>query len=123
MLWSVFPIPYKLFFKEKVDISQFFNYYIPPFARGKKIVVIYDTVIKDFPETVRLRTKLMLKLTLKKSIKRADKVITISEFSKECIKRYFNVADDDITVIPCGVDQGVFKPIDSEEIIQNTKNK
>ena len=123
MLWAFFPIPYRLFFHEKADISQFFNYYIPPGVNGKKVVVIYDTVIKDFPETVRLKTKVMLKLTLKKSIKRADKIITISDFSKKCIMHHFSIDEQKIEVIPCGVDHTSFKKIDDQIFIESIKQK
>lgn len=111
LLWIFLPVPYSLFFNDKPDVTMFFNYYLPPFARGKKLLVVYDAVIKDHPETMSLKTRTMLKLTLKRSIKRADKIITISQFSKGQIVKHFGVTPEDIIVIPCAADEKRFYPI------------
>lgn len=111
LLWTFLPIPYRMFFKSSPDISVFFNYYLPPFVKGKKALVVYDTVIKDYPETMNSKTRTMLNLTLKRSIKRADKIITISEFSKRQIIKHFGVAPEDIVIIPCAADNNRFYPI------------
>lgn len=122
MLCALLPVPYSKFFKSKPDVSIFFEYHLPPFVRGKKILVVYDTVIKDYPETVRFKTKMMLKLTLKSSIKRADRIVTISEFSKKQIMKHFGVDEKKITVIPCAADREKYYPItDSAEAIEASK--
>lgn len=123
LLWAVIPIPYRLFFREKSDVSHFYNYYVPPFARGKKAAVIYDAVIKDFPETVRFKTKLMLRLTLKSSIRRADRIITISQFSKQQIIKHFGVPAERIDIVPCGVNFDVFRPDYDNKLISDAKSK
>ena len=111
LLWTVLPIPYRAFFKSRPDVTMFFNYYLPPLAAGKKVLVVYDTVIKDHPETMSFKTRTMLKLTLKRSIKRADRIITISEFSKGQIIKHFGVAPEDILIIPCAADGRKFCPV------------
>lgn len=110
LLCGLFPVPYTLFFKEKVDVTVFFNYFLPPQIKGKRIVVVYDTVVKDYPETMNKKTRLSLQFTLKASIKRADKIITISEFSKKRITECYSVSEDKITVIPCAADRKKFYP-------------
>ncbi|MGN0665954.1 MAG: glycosyltransferase family 4 protein [Huintestinicola sp.] len=124
MIWSVLPIvPYRMFFKSRPDITAFFNYYHPPFARGKKLLVVYDTVIKDFPETVRFKTKTMLRLTLSSSIRRADRIITISEFSKQQIMKHYDVPESRITVIPCAADRKRFYPMNLDSLPEETALK
>lgn len=105
------PIPYGAFFKDSADITHFFNYYLPPGVKGKKIVTVHDMTYKRFPETVRFRTKQMLNLNLKKSLKRADIILTVSEFSKSEIITYFPEVKDKIRVVYNGVDLDVFKPL------------
>ncbi|SHO47123.1 glycosyltransferase family 4 protein [Anaerocolumna xylanovorans] len=107
-LWNIIPIPYSFFFGEDSEITQFFNYYIPPGVKGKKVTVIYDMTFKVFPETVRKRTLFFLALNIKKACNRADKIITISEFSKNEIIKYLKVEPDKISIMPCGVDQNKF---------------
>lgn len=123
MIWAFLPLPYRFFFKEKSSVSHFYNYHVPPFASGKKIAVIYDTVIKDFPETVRFKTKMMLKLTLKRSIKRADRIVTISEFSKQQIIKHFGVAEKIIDIVPCGVNFDTFNTNYDESLVNKAKIK
>ena len=83
------PVPYKHFFGKKADITHFFNYIVPPAVHGKTVVTVHDMVYKAFPETVRARTKYMLDSGLKRSMKRADLIVTDSEFSKAEILKYF----------------------------------
>ena len=110
------PIPYGAFFKDSADITHFFNYYLPPGVNGKKIVTVHDMTYKRFPETVRFKTKQMLNLNLKKSLKRADIILTVSEFSKSEIITYFPEVKDKIRVVYNGVDLDVFKPLLDENI-------
>ena len=38
------PFPYSAFFGKNSDITHFFNYIVPPFVSGKKVVTIHDMV-------------------------------------------------------------------------------
>jgi glycosyltransferase involved in cell wall biosynthesis len=123
IIWNFIPIPYSLFFQKETDISVFFNYAIPPHVKGRKITFVYDMAYKSCPETVRKRTKYLLDITLRKSCKRADKIITISEFSKNEIIRYLDIAEDKIVVMPCGVDFSLYHPDYTNEEVQNVNEK
>lgn len=101
---SCIPLPYRFFFGSKTKVSLFFNYIIPPGVSGSKIVVIHDMTYKRYPETVRFRTRKNLELLLSKTCKRADTIITISQFSKSEIMKYLNVPEEKIKIISLGVD-------------------
>lgn len=115
------PVPYSLFFGKNSDITHFFNYIVPPFVHGKKVITVHDMVYKAFPETVRGRTRFMLEMGLKKSMKRADIIVTDSEFSKREIVKYFPEHSGKIRVVPCGVDHERFRPCENTEIIEKVK--
>lgn len=115
------PVPYSLFFGRKSDVTHFFNYIVPPGVRGKKIVTVHDMVYKAFPETVRGRTSIMLNLGLKSSMKRADMIVTDSEFSRSEIVKYFPEHADKIRVVPCGFDPERFHPCTEPERIPEVK--
>ena len=115
------PVPYSLFFGRKSDITHFFNYIVPPFVHGKKVVTVHDMVYKAFPETVRGRTRFMLEAGLKRSMKRADIIVTDSEFSKSEIIKYFPQHRDKIRVVPCGADLERFRPCNDTERIAEVK--
>ena len=101
------PVPYAWFFG-KNDLTHFFNYIVPPFTGGKTVVTVHDMVYKAFPETVRGRTKHMLDMGLVPSMKRADRIVTDSEFSRSEIVKYYPEFAEKIRVVPCGVDSTRF---------------
>ena len=115
------PLPYSCFFGRKSDITHFFNYIVPPFVHGKKVVTVHDMVYKAFPETVRGRTRFMLEMGLKRSMKRADIIVTDSEFSKSEIVKYFPQHEKKIRVVPCGADPERFHPCTEPERIPEVK--
>lgn len=115
------PVPYSFFFGKNSDITHFFNYIVPPFVHGKKVVTVHDMVYKAFPETVRGRTRFMLETGLKKSMKRADIIVTDSEFSRNEIIKYFPEHSGKIRVVPCGVDCRRFRPCANPETIAEVK--
>lgn len=123
LIWTFIPVPYSLFFKGSPHVSLFFNYYLPPFVKGKRVLVVYDTVIKDCPETMSVKTRTMLTLTLGRSIKRADRIITISEFSKSRIMEHYGVPESKIAVIPCGLDKSRFYPVTEVSLITRVREK
>lgn len=122
-LWLILPLPYRWFFRQKAEVSLFFNYYVPPFAEGKVCSVVYDTVVNDMPETMDKRTHRALSLTLKKSIQRCDRVITISEFSRERVMYHYNTPEDKMCVVLCGIDHDEFNTFHSAESTAECKSK
>lgn len=120
---TLLPLPYRLFFGGKNDITHFFNYIVPPVVGGKTVVTVHDMVIKAFPETVRGRTKLLLNTGLERSMKRADRIITDSDFSKSEIIKYYPAARDKLRVVYCGVDTTRFFPLDDPAAIDAVKRQ
>ena len=116
MATQLIPLPYRWFFGGKADITHFFNYIVPPGVEGKTIVTVHDMVIRAFPETMRTRTRAMLRMGLERSMKRADRIMTISEFSRQEIIKYYTRYEDKIRVVKCGVDLEKFRPAPQEEI-------
>ncbi|WFR56322.1 glycosyltransferase family 1 protein [Anaerocolumna sp. AGMB13025] len=123
MMWNFFYVPYSFFFRKPADVTLFFNYVIPPGVKGKKIAIVYDMAYKAYPETVRKRTRRLLEIALKKSCRRADHILTISEFSKKEIIKYLNIPEDKITIMPCGVDTTLYHEKYTDEDIDRVCKK
>ena len=90
-------------------------YNAPLFYPGKLITTVHDVchvAMKSFfPGTLkRIYSGQFLRMVLKKS----DFVITVSNFSKSEIKRYFNIPEEKIRVIYNGVNP-IFRPIEEEQ--------
>lgn len=120
-IMNMIPVPYSLFFGKKSELTHFFNYIIPPFVHGKKVVTIHDMVVKAYPETVRFRTKHLLNTGMKKSMKRADVIITDSEFSKSEIEKYFPQYSHKVQVVYCGVNSDKFYPVEDKSVVEKVK--
>ncbi|WFR56321.1 glycosyltransferase family 1 protein [Anaerocolumna sp. AGMB13025] len=122
-IWNNISIPYTLFFGRSYEITQFFNYDIPPGVSGKAVTFIYDMVYKAFPETMSKKTLKMLDYNLEKTCKRANHIITISQFSKNEIIKYLQVPENKISIMPCGVDLSIYHTSYSEEEVGKVKEK
>jgi glycosyltransferase involved in cell wall biosynthesis len=87
----------------KVDCIWFPHWNIPLFTfnRIPKIVTICDTYHLDRKHEISLLNYLVARLFLKRAVSQADKVVTISEFSKNKISE--NLKFNDVTVSKCGV--------------------
>ena len=123
LIYSFFPLPYRLFFGRNADVTLFMNYHVPPGASGKVITMVYDMVYKAYPETMNRKTRYMLDLNMERSCRRADIILTISQFSKNEIIKYLHVPSEKIVVVPCGVDFSKFRPDLGAGDIADAKSK
>lgn len=123
LIWPVVPVPYSIFFGKDRDITQFFNFVVPPGVKGKVVTIVHDMAYKAYPETVNERTRKWLELTLEGSCRRADAIITVSEFSKREIMKYLGVEADKITVMPNGVNLELFHNGYTDEDIDRVKQQ
>ena len=98
-------IPYACFFSGEREVTHFCNYVIPFGVRGKKVVTIHDLAFREYPQTIRTRTMMMLKMNLRKTLKRADAIAVDSAFTKSELVKYYNVQKGKIYVVPCGIDK------------------
>ena len=64
------------------------------------IVCIHDMKIKVHPEYFNKKFKIWYSILFLNQTKRAKKIITVSEFSKKEIVKYYNVSSSRIVVIP-----------------------
>ncbi|KKQ60851.1 MAG: Glycosyl transferase, group 1 [Parcubacteria group bacterium GW2011_GWE2_38_18] len=85
-------------------IDYFFtpSYFIPKHAPENSYVTIHDVIFKSSPEKYSTWERFKQNYAVKQNIKRAKKIITVSEFSKNEISKYFNIAAENIIVAPIG---------------------
>jgi glycosyltransferase involved in cell wall biosynthesis len=78
------------------------------------VVTVYDLVPLLFPHTMEWRNLLAMRLLLRASVQRADRVVAISETARADIHRLLGVPLERITVVYPGVAPS-FGPCDAEE--------
>ena len=100
-IWLNFALPSAL---KKYKIDLFFqpNHFLPFFFDNKKIksvITVHDLIPKIDPKYRDLIYKTYLNIFLPLSIKKSQKIITVSESSKKDILKFYNVPAEKIYVI------------------------
>ncbi len=83
--------------------------------------VIYDLACFKAPESMPLKFRLYIALSVKGSVKRAERIITISETVKNEIIERFHFPAEKIEVSPPEADARFFKPV-TEEMCRKIHN-
>ncbi|MBI1937116.1 MAG: glycosyltransferase family 4 protein [Ignavibacteriales bacterium] len=89
-------------------------------SRVKKISVVHDVIHKVHKEYYPLLYRAYLDFFLPFSLKKSDKIITVSEYSKRDIIQYYGITEGKISVVPANVATN-FRPIDRENSILQEK--
>ena len=118
-LWTLLGLSNKLL-KNKEKINVFFSptHYLPPIA-PKSVISILDVSYLKFPDLFKKKDLYQLKIWGRLSIKKAKKILTISESSKSDIIKYYGVKPDKIRVIYPGVKEILnikYKILNMEEL-------
>ena len=100
--------------KDKIDVFWGTQHVLPLNHRGNCILTIHDFAWMEFPETIERFNLLVQKLFLKRSIMKADHIISVSYATAAYLKKYFHVPEEKISVIHHGLSD-IYKPFDKGE--------
>lgn len=102
-------------FFNKVDLIHSTDQFIPV-ANKPLLATVMDVIPLSHPEFLKTRSRYLKSLVWKKLTQRADRIITISQFSKEEIEEYFDYPGDLIDVIPLGVNKRYFERVEQTRL-------
>lgn len=106
------PIAY---WRDKLDLYFFPSYMLPAFFVGKSIVVLTNDVYWEAHHgNLPFRYRLAYRLFCWWAVKRADKILTISEFSAGELQKFYNISRERIFVNPWGLEK-IFKELPKDE--------
>ena len=94
--------------REKPDIFFAPTSFIIPALLPKKqktVIVVHDLVAWIFPKGNNQKAKIIEKLTLKKALKKAWKVVTVSQNTKKDLEKIFGNQNEKGIVIPCAASE------------------
>jgi len=109
-------LPIKIW-QSKVDLIHFPHFNVPLFCPAPFVVTIHDLILKRFP-TKRASTlhpffyqlkKIAYHLVINSAVKRAKRIIAVSNYTKKDILEYFKVNPEKIQVIYEGAPDPVIK--------------
>ncbi len=112
--------PIDLFFGKKIYI--FPNFIRWPLLRSSSIVVIHDLCFEIHPEYVEPKNVKLLRKYILPSLKKATRIVAVSESTKNDIIKHYSFCERKISVINPGYDQQTFYPRNRFEV-QNVKSK
>ncbi len=111
--------------EELVYITDHANATVVNWLKGHKnqiVVHCHDLTslrpLSSFPYELRLRNRLIYLLSIltkKRGLKRADKIIAISNFTKAELIKWLNIPEERITVAHNGIDHQLFRPLPKME--------
>ncbi len=87
----------------------------------KQVPVIYDINFEHKPEGLKLQNRLYFRFFFKRFVRKAKRIITISEYSKQDISSFYKIAPAKIDNVSCGINSN-FEPLDPDTI-QSVRNK
>ena len=88
--------------------------YTGPLTSSAPLVVsVHDVSYLEHPQYFTRFRSLQLRLTVRRTLERAARVLTPSEFSRRAILKHYRIAEDKVVVIPNAV-ESQFRPIERE---------
>jgi glycosyltransferase involved in cell wall biosynthesis len=118
-LWTQTRLPWDLYtHSPRPDVFFSMTHYAPRFSPIPTVVAIMDLGFLSTPEQFTAKDYNQLKSWTGYSIRNANRVIAISEFTKSEINRIYNKPLNHITVTPLAYDKNVFKPTHDKQVLK-----
>lgn len=103
----------ELFVWRKADVVLSTDFIaLPSLRRSKRVLFVYDLAFLDHPEFVRKRNLIALKRFCPPSIREADAIVTISDFTKARLEHHFPDLRASVVVTPVPPAETESKPAD-----------
>ncbi len=99
----------------QVDLIHATDHYIPKCKSVPMVATIMDAIPLSHPHWLRSEFRNVKNMLMKRAENWADKVITISDYSKTELTKWVGIAPERITVIPLGVDERWFREVSDLE--------
>jgi len=101
-----------------VDLVHATDHHIPNVGKLPLVATIMDAIPLSHPEWTSLKLRSLKNYLWVKSAHWADRVITISDFSKSEIIEHFKIPAERIDVVPLGVDERWFKHVSDQKLVE-----
>lgn len=110
-VWNMLALPFELF-RRPVDIYH--TQYIAPLfvpSQVKLVTHIHDVSFAAYPKWIAPRDRFFLHLLIPRSLRRADKIIAPSQFTKNEIETYYPFTQGKVSIIPNAASREWLTPI------------
>ena len=101
--------------RHPVDVLHV-QYTAPPLAPCPVVTTIHDLAFEHLPETFNRRSWMQLRLTVRRTAKKAAQIITVSEYSRQDISNTYKIPSGRITVTPEAASERFFPVTEGTEL-------
>lgn len=116
-------LPLEILLGKKADIFIFTQFRLYPTLFAKeRYVMIYDIAFEHFPEFVEKKNLQFLKRRVPEAARKANKIITISEATRDDLIAVYGVKREKIIVAPCAVNPSIYKPTKMTQKLRDKYN-
>jgi glycosyltransferase involved in cell wall biosynthesis len=106
--------------KSPVDVLHV-QFTAPPFAPCPVVVSIHDLSFEHLPETFKRRSRAQLRLTVRRSARKATEILALSEHARADIISTYGISPDIVTAIPIAAADR-FGPVVDERDLQRVRH-
>ena len=106
--------------KNPVDVLHV-QFTAPPFAPCPVVVSIHDLSFEHLPETFKRRSRAQLRLTVRRSARKASHILALSEHARADIVATYGISPERVTAIPLAAADR-FQPIADEKELQRVRH-
>lgn len=111
LAWKTISWPPYDIFAGKADVYHFPNFIIPPLSQGASVVTIHDASFLRLPGMAEERNLSFLRARIRDTVRRADAIIAVSQFSADEIVSLLGAPRERVHVIYEGISPR-FAPLD-----------
>jgi glycosyltransferase involved in cell wall biosynthesis len=102
--------------RQKADLLHMTTYVTPPWSPCPMVVTIHDLSFLEYPHAFSWRVRTMLTTLVPGSVKRAARVIAVSEWTKQDLIRRYGLPPDKIVVTPEAPPPGFTRLSDAQRL-------
>ncbi len=107
--------------RNRVDVLHV-QFTSPPVAPCPVVVSIHDLSFEHLPLTFKRRSRMQLRMTVRRSARQAAHVLTLSEYVREDVIATYGIDAEKVTVVPLAA-PGHFVPVRDAKELQRVRQK
>lgn len=116
--WTQLRLSWELY-RRKIDVLFLPGSTMPRVVPKKTVVTIHDIGFHRLPKLYKQRQVHIHEVAMKEAIKRAARIITVSEFSGREMVEAYGIDPARIAITPNGIDHNLYRPITDTAMIDD----
>lgn len=116
--WTQFRLAYEMY-KRPADVLWMPGATLPRYLPKRTVVTEHDIGFHRLPKLYKPQQVRVHEHAMKEVAKRAQRIITVSEFSGREIAEVYGIDPRKIAITPLGVDHNLYRPIDDRKRIED----